>query len=84
MIVCNPAFSQLVHGTIAVVYYTPEKLVIAADSRGQLAGINGTVHEDDECKVGALGDKIVFVASGNVGYDKEWAGRSTSYVESFR
>lgn len=70
LIIQGLAFPQIVRGTVAVVYYTSGKLIIAADSRAQLDGGDATVHEDNECKVAALGDKIVFVAAGFTGYDR--------------
>ena len=67
----NLAFSQAEHGTIAVVYYTPSKIIIAADSRVLLGTDDtDTRHEDNACKVAALGDKIVFVSAGYSGYNR--------------
>ncbi len=65
-----PALAQIEQGTIAVVYYTPEKVIIAVDSREMLVGDDGRItHRDDECKIAALGDKMAFVAAGLAGYD---------------
>jgi hypothetical protein len=51
------------HGTIGVVYFTDQKIVIAADSRGF---VYRTGKEDDDCKIFALGDKVLFFSSGTV------------------
>ena len=87
------AFGQVRRGTIAVVYYTPSKVIIAADSR--LTFDNGVInkHNDGECKVAALGNEIVFVSAGFDGYDRthpgdlipSWRGTEEAhraYVES--
>jgi hypothetical protein len=54
------------HGTIAVVYYTSSKIVIAGDSRATEMGF---APNDMECKIAALGSEIIFVSTGIAGYD---------------
>jgi hypothetical protein len=79
LIVYDSALSQIDSGTIAVMYYTPEKIIIAADSREKVVGNDGrTTHRDDECKLSSLGNKIAFVASGFSGYDKKGPGDKLS------
>jgi hypothetical protein len=50
-------------GTIIVVDASKNEIVIAADSR--TSGTN--TYSDDNCKISAFGDKIVFTASGRTG-----------------
>jgi hypothetical protein len=58
--------ARVSHGTIAVVYYTSSKIVIAADSRGTEMGL---APNDMECKIAALGSDIIFVSTGIGGFD---------------
>jgi hypothetical protein len=58
------ATSQPVHGTIGVVYYTRDKIVVAAESR-LVGGVGSTIAPtDDACKVAAVNGELVFVSSG--------------------
>ncbi len=59
-----PALSQVQHGSIGVVYFTPDKIVMAADSRAMM----GTVPRDDVCKIAALGGDVAFVTTGTAVY----------------
>lgn len=47
-------------GSIAVAYWAQDEMVIAADSRGTI----GNSYHDTECKVSALGNKLIFAATG--------------------
>jgi hypothetical protein len=60
------AFSQFESGTIVIVGYSKDKIIMAADSRGLEE--NGT-HRDDMCKITALSDKFLFSAIGRF-FDK--------------
>src|SRR6267143_2936117 len=59
------------HGTIAVVRYDPTRVIVAADSRHNLREGIGATQNDLACKVAALGEHVVFVAAGLVGYDNK-------------
>src|ERR1022692_704454 len=50
-------------GTIVIAQWTRDEIVIAADSRE----INGSSYSDSSCKIAALGNKLVFSASGRIG-----------------
>lgn len=60
-----PAPSQVLHGSIGVIYYTRDKIVVAADSRLTPGGIDG-VPSDDGYKVTALDGRMVFISIGVV------------------
>ncbi len=57
-------------GSIAVAYWAQDEMVIAADSRGTI----GNSYHDTECKVSALGNKLIFAATGrsSLGQDPGW------------
>jgi hypothetical protein len=55
------ASAQVKSGTIIVIGYSKQKVVVAADSREEL---KPGVYHDDACKITALNDKIIFLASG--------------------
>ncbi len=57
------------HGTIAVVRYDPTRVIVAADSRHNLGQGVSASQNDLACKVATLGEHVVFVAAGLVGYD---------------
>jgi hypothetical protein len=69
LILCSfcPATSQDMHGTIGIVYYTPDRIVAVAESRLTPGGPVG-VPTDDGCKVAALGGSMVFVSGGVTGH----------------
>src|ERR1035437_1107224 len=57
-------------GSIVVVAWSQKEVVIAADSRGTI----GNSYHDTECKVRALGDNLIFAATGRsrLGMDPGW------------
>jgi len=60
------AFPQIPHGSIGVVYYSDDKIVMAADSRE--IHTEGEGPADTYCKIAAFSSKLVFVSSGSVEY----------------
>ena len=62
------AFPQVRDGSVGVVYYSDDKLVMAADSRGTTT--DGIVPTNTECKVAAFNNKLVFVSTGAVEYGR--------------
>lgn len=54
---------DFLHGTVGVVYYTPTKIIMAADSR--LSHSEGALPPiDTGCKISAVGGELLFVSSG--------------------
>ena len=66
VVICSPTSAQLQHGTVAVVYFTKGKIVVAADSRQLTSG--DAPPDDTVCKIATPHGKLVFVSSGTVGY----------------
>src|ERR1700730_15963232 len=64
----SPINAQIQRGTIGVVYFTDEKIIMASDSRGLAANIMSP--DDTICKVGAPDGKFVFVSSGASSYHR--------------
>jgi hypothetical protein len=64
------AFCQQVHhGTVGVIYFTDDKIVMAADSRDTQVLYGQTLTPiDSACKVASLGGEALFVSSGATGY----------------
>jgi hypothetical protein len=62
------AFCQVHHGTVGVIYFTGDKIVMAADSRDTKVMHGQFLTEDSACKVASLGGDTVYVASGAIGY----------------
>lgn len=63
VVLALPAFAQINLGTVVVIGMSKDKVIIAADSRGT----NGDgSHDDNQCKITALNDKIIFAAAGLV------------------
>jgi hypothetical protein len=68
MALCGTLWASLRNGTEIVVFYSHEKIIIAADSRVTISG--GKVrHRDGQCKVFELADKVLFAGAGLVGHD---------------
>jgi hypothetical protein len=73
---CGSAWSQQGTGTIATFRLTPERAIVAADSRTVLHGCSSGVN-DNVCKVATFDNKLVFAASGysgrfKCGSDSAW------------
>jgi len=67
----NPAFSQVLSRTLIVMYAGQEKVVVAADSFETIYTVDtGVVDKKNHCKVAALGNKIIFFATGMFGYSR--------------
>jgi hypothetical protein len=55
-------FAQIESGTVILIGYSKNKIIVAADSR---MADEGKAPSDDKCKITALGNKIVFTAPDN-------------------
>src|ERR1700722_8776117 len=64
---CVPAFAQVEHGTIDVIYFSDEKIAVATDSREIISGVTDSPN-DHACKVAALHGEAIFVMSGADAY----------------
>jgi hypothetical protein len=64
------ANAQVTSGTIVVLSFASDKIVVAADSRGRQVGHPPT---DDHCKIAVFDNSIVFAATGAVEHHKEHA-----------
>jgi hypothetical protein len=65
-LVAIPTLSDTNYGSIAVIYFTQEKIVVAADSRATHPG--SSVLDNSECKIAAFKDQVVFVSGGAARY----------------
>ena len=61
------AFAQIDYGTIEVIYFSQDKIVIAADSRN-VSHASLDLPNDSACKIVALDGNAVFVSSGGTAY----------------
>lgn len=63
---CYPATAQVQHGSVGVVYFTQDKIAVAADSRGILTRKDGSKAPPDDsiCKIATFGGKVIFVSTG--------------------
>jgi hypothetical protein len=61
-----PAAAQIQHGSVGVIYFTKEKIAVAADSRGIMTRRDGTVAPPDDsiCKIAAVGGDVIFISTG--------------------
>ncbi|HEX7286023.1 MAG TPA: hypothetical protein VF532_07555 [Candidatus Angelobacter sp.] len=59
---------QIQHGTVVVIFYSRDRVVLAADSRVTDSGPGGP-HQDNQCKVSDLGHETIFAASGFTRYN---------------
>lgn len=59
-----PATAQIQHGTVGVVYFTQDKISVAADSRGIID--QNTPPDDTVCKLAAFGGDVIFVSAGSI------------------
>jgi hypothetical protein len=78
-LISTPTLSQVKHGTIGVTYFTQDKIVMAADSRGIVFGKN-VPPTDSECKIVAVNKELVFISSGIVSYE---SGGSLDLVQAW-
>jgi hypothetical protein len=64
------AMTQMKSGTVIIIFFSKEKVILAGDSRVIEVG-EGTKrsYRDDECKIFALNNKIIYAASGMIGHD---------------
>lgn len=67
----SPTLAQLQHGTVAVVYFTKDKIIMAADSRELVRNVP---QDDTACKVVAPRGEMVFVSSNYIGYRNAGVG----------
>jgi hypothetical protein len=51
------------HGTVVIIYFSDERVVLAADSRSTFSG-GRHGYEDAQCKVSDLGRSVIFAGSG--------------------
>lgn len=58
------AVGQVKTGTVVVVYFTQDKIIMAADSRGLLGEVTPS---NSECKIAALNRQVVFGSSQVIG-----------------
>jgi hypothetical protein len=65
LICVSLAVAEVNHGTLAVIYYTQDKIIVAADSR---AIVGQAPPDDTQCKLSALDGKFLFVSAGLRGY----------------
>jgi len=69
LFVAHPALAQISSGTIIVVDFAEDQLVIAADSRSTLNENAGSPN-DTECKTTAFGNQLIFATTGSNRYTR--------------
>src|ERR1700682_2632799 len=64
------ASAQIKSGTVIAIFFSEDKVVLAGDSRVVLMqeGVSGQ-HRDDECKIFALKNNVIYAASGMIAHD---------------
>jgi hypothetical protein len=67
---CPQAVGKLIvrHGTVVVIFFSKDHVVLAADSRRTFSG-GRHGYEDNQCKVSDLGQATIFAGSGVSGYN---------------
>jgi hypothetical protein len=60
----SPTVAQSRFGTVAVVYYTKDKIIVAADSRSTASEPGFMMVDDWVCKIATPHGKMIFVSSG--------------------
>lgn len=66
VLICSSlAVSEVNHGTIAVIYYTQDKIIVASDSRALF--YSDRPPDDTQCKIAAFDGKFLFVSAGLAG-----------------
>lgn len=63
MLLASAAFAQITSGTIIILNFTKDRLVIAADSRG--VNTDTWVPHDNECKIAEVDQRLIFTSVGN-------------------
>jgi hypothetical protein len=63
LICASLAVAEVNHGTVGVIYYTQDKIIMAADSRALFSG-STTPPDDTQCKVAAPYGEFLFVSAG--------------------
>jgi hypothetical protein len=63
MLLASAAFAQITSGTIIILNFTKDRLVIAADSRG--VNTDTWVPHDNECKIAEVDHRLIFTSVGN-------------------
>lgn len=61
------AVAQVRHGTVVVIYYTDQKIILAADSR-QVSTDPSAAPRDHGCKIATPDGRVVFAAAGIADY----------------
>lgn len=56
------------HGTVVVIFFSKDRVVLAADSRLTFSG-RRQGNEDNQCKISDLGEETIFAGSGVSGYN---------------
>ena len=90
LLVAYPASSQISSGTIIIINFSKDNLVIAADSRGVHADPRRPP-DDARCKISVFGHKVLFATSNGLSFTKtdpfdladEWDTTSVAH-EAFR
>lgn len=59
---------EVQHGTVVVIFFSKDRVVLAADSRVTFSGA-AKYHQDNQCKVSDLGHETIFAASGFTRYN---------------
>ena len=71
---CSYAFPQVKTGTVIVVSYTKNKIIIAADSLVTIQKPDGRIEKNRHaCKISALDKKVVFASAGGLGEIDKWS-----------
>ena len=78
MVLCGNLWAGLRRGTEIVIFYSHERIIIAADSRATITG-EKVKHRDGQCKVFELADKVLFAGAGLVGHDYQNKDDSDSW-----
>lgn len=66
-----PIQAQIKTETLVVIYFSREKVVVAADSLSITKHVQGPRDFEYRCKIFALGEKTLFISSNFGGYKKE-------------
>lgn len=78
MVLSGNLWGGLRRGTEIVIFYSHERIIIAADSRATITG-EKVKHRDGQCKVFELADKVLFAGAGLVGHDYQNKDDSDSW-----